>query len=79
MGSNSFPTGDGGHVGGIVVMAIDAKGNAVPVDARPVTLDQFCRALAIHAMIVKGEQGVDKAEERAHAILAFALAGKDAP
>lgn len=78
MDGNSFPTRDGGHVGGTVAMGIDAKGTAVPVSA-PITLEQFCRALAVHSMIVAGEQGGDKAEERAYAILAFARAGKDAP
>lgn len=64
MGSNSFPTGDGGHVGGIVVMAIDAKGNAVPVD--------LLRALAGHAAIVTGKDP----DECLKAICDFA--GRDA-
>lgn len=69
-------------------MALDEKGNAVPIKAHtPIgrvqiegfTLEQLCRALAVHAMLITGKQGVDTAEANAQAILAFALSGEEKP
>jgi hypothetical protein len=84
MGGNSFQTHDGAHVGGAVAMALDDKGNAVPIEAdTPIgtvkieglsfTLEQFCRALGAHASIVAKTD----AEAAAKTILAFAR--KDKP
>lgn len=76
MDGNSFPTRAGSHVGGTVILMLDESGNAVPLKRHPpITLEQFCRALAAHAsaVISKGG-GADpvQAETLAASFLAFA-------
>lgn len=71
MAGNSFETHDGSHVGGVVAMAIDKNGQAVPVDVTPTfTLEQLCRALAAHAVACR--LGPDDENEAAAKILNFA-------
>jgi len=80
MAGNSFATPDGPHVTGAVAMALDAKGQAIPIEAdTPIgtvkvegvpTLEQLCRALAAHAALIAGKDGPDEAA--AALILSFA-------
>lgn len=84
MGGNSFQTHDGATVTGAVAMALDERGNAVPIEADteigtvrikdlPFSFEQFCRALAAHASIVSKSDP----DEALAKILAFA--GKGTP
>jgi hypothetical protein len=86
---NNFVTHDGSQVGGAVAMALNDKGEAVPVGAdTPIgavewseaTLEKFCRALAAHVVLMAGgkdaEKNKDAMEKTATAIMAFAGAKK---
>lgn len=71
MAGNSFETHDQSHVGGVVVMALDKNGQAIPVDVTPpFTLEQLCRALGAHAVLCRGEGDMEKSAEQ---IRSFAL------
>lgn len=87
MAGNSFATehGDGTHVGGSVVMALNAKGEAFPVGedtpigavkvtGLPFTFEQFCRALAAHAVFIRDPGNLGMMEDAFRQIRGFALA-----
>ena len=88
MGGNSFSTHDGATVTGAVAMALDDSGKAVPIEAETeigtvrvkglnFSLDQFCRALAAHASVVRGgDASKHEVESLAKQILDFARKGQ---
>jgi hypothetical protein len=73
MAGNSFETHDGSHVPGAVAMAVGDDGQAVPVgEHTPIgkvriegfTFEQFCRALAAHAVLCGKSDDMESAAEQ---------------